>query len=212
MRGDEPAQRVSISELYQQLAPHLARTEPFDVEGGLAELTTWMDDRAKAPLPWVVRCPQHGDWRAVKALRLQMLAECPRVFGETLENAQAAPDARWINWASEPPGPDRLRLLAITPDGYLVGQAGGVERGGYTELVGVYVSPVSRGTGVIEDFVQSVAAWAALRGRPELRLFVAGDNARAIAAYTRLGFRQTGVSQPHELHAGVTEIEMVLRG
>ncbi len=44
MAGEEPI-RISLRELYVLLAEHLAETEPFDVEAGLAELNRWIDEQ-----------------------------------------------------------------------------------------------------------------------------------------------------------------------
>jgi len=94
--------------------------------------------------------------------------------------------------------------------GDLVGQGGGyIDTDGVAHLVTVYVTPRARGRGLVEQLAEQVFAWAIERGCHEIRLEVAEVNARAVAAYRRLGFRPTGRSQPHPLYPeeGV-EIEM----
>jgi ribosomal protein S18 acetylase RimI-like enzyme len=52
----------------------------------------------------------------------------------------------------------------------------------------VYVVPEHRGGVVVRALVDHVRAEAQRAGAPELRLYVHGDNARAIRAYEKLGF------------------------
>jgi ribosomal protein S18 acetylase RimI-like enzyme len=51
----------------------------------------------------------------------------------------------------------------------------------------VYVRPAARGTGIVDSLVDHVRALAS--ASPEVRLYVHHENARAIRAYERLGFR-----------------------
>lgn len=44
MAAEEPI-RISLSELYAMLPDHLAETEPFDVQAGLARLNRWIDEQ-----------------------------------------------------------------------------------------------------------------------------------------------------------------------
>ena len=42
----QPAEQISLTDLYQALPEHIANTEePFDVEAGLAELNAWIDEQ-----------------------------------------------------------------------------------------------------------------------------------------------------------------------
>ena len=53
----------------------------------------------------------------------------------------------------------------------------------------VYLRPEARGRGLVEQLVDHVRACAGAAGSPEVRLYVHHDNARAIRAYERIGFR-----------------------
>ena len=53
----------------------------------------------------------------------------------------------------------------------------------------VYLVPEARGQGHVEQLVDHVRHAAGAAGAPEVRLYVHHDNARAIRAYERLGFR-----------------------
>jgi ribosomal protein S18 acetylase RimI-like enzyme len=52
----------------------------------------------------------------------------------------------------------------------------------------VYVVPEERGGAVVRALVEHVRAEAQRAGAPEVRLYVHGENARAIRAYEKLGF------------------------
>ena len=157
----------------------------------------------------LVRRVRADDWRLLRAQRLEMVADTPVAYGETLDEARAHPDEHWIGRASsQASGGDRLRLLAFAESGELIGTAGGYAEDGVTWVVGVYIAPGHRGAGLLGELVDRVAAWSTENGRARLVLEVARENPRAVAAYRKLGFTETGVVRPHELYPGITEVEM----
>ncbi len=138
-----------------------------------------------------------------------MLADTPIAYGESLAQAEARPSEFWSSRAiTRAEGPVESTFLAVV-DGVLVGVANGVDHEGRTLVLGVYVAPAYRGSGLIGRLVAEIAAWSLASGRAELGLEVARQNPRAIAAYERLGFVRTGASRPHELFPDVDEEEMV---
>jgi GNAT superfamily N-acetyltransferase len=151
------------------------------------------------------------DPRRLRALRLEMLADTPIAFIERVENARRHPPGYWADrLKSYAAGADRTMYLAETPEGSWVATAGAyVDAKGVAHLVSVYVTPSLRGTGLFDALAQAVFDWARARGCTEIRLEVALANARALAAYRRLGFAPTGYSQPHPLYPDESiEIEM----
>ena len=178
-------------------------------------------DPPAVPGPEVPRPPVRVEVRAarpdddpgqLRALRLEMLADTPLAFIEHLADAQRHPPGYWA---------DRLRRYTADPhrclriavvDGAWVAQAGGyLDGAGSAHLVSVYVTPRLRGRGLLEALAGRVFDWARQRRCPDIRLEVARENARAVAAYGRLGFRPTGHSQPHPLFPDASvEIEMRL--
>ncbi len=74
------------------------------------------------------------------------------------------------------------------------------------DLVGVYVAPSHRGTGLLGRLVDAAHDWARDRGAEALTLDVHVDNARAQAAYRRLGFVPTG-----ETFSSAIGAEIVMR-
>jgi ribosomal protein S18 acetylase RimI-like enzyme len=70
------------------------------------------------------------------------------------------------------------------------------------------VTPGRRGTGVLEELVETVARWSRSVGRDQLMLEVVVGNDRAVRAYQRLGFTDTGIRVPHPVHPTLTELQM----
>ena len=69
---------------------------------------------------------------------------------------------------------------------------GRVREDGTALAVAVYVSPSHRGLGVVDALMAAGSEWARHQGCDRLLLDVHQDNARAQAAYRRLGFTPTG--------------------
>jgi RimJ/RimL family protein N-acetyltransferase len=68
-----------------------------------------------------------------------------------------------------------------------------------THVVGVFVRPEARGTGLAEELFRAALEWSWSLAEPRVervRLFVHEDNARAEALYGKVGFKRTGVSVP----------------
>jgi ribosomal protein S18 acetylase RimI-like enzyme len=159
----------------------------------------------------LVRRVAPTDAARVRALRLEMLADAPLAFIERLDEAAARPHehfrARLVERAT---GHDAAQFVAEV-DGALVAQAGGYTVGqaaGTTLLFAVYISPPWRGTGLLERLVDAVAAWSRQAGRPLLELEVVTSNERAIRAYRRLGFVDTGRRARHPTVPVLTELVM----
>jgi GNAT superfamily N-acetyltransferase len=158
----------------------------------------------------------------MRALRLEMLADSPLAFLETLAAAaarshddyrrrivQASQGWTVAQFVAEPQagrpkkGPESK--------GPLVGHAGGTvlpEDLLTTVVFAVYITPARRGTGILADLVEAVAAWSRAAGRDQLMLEVVVGNDRAVRAYEKLGFRDTGIRVPHPVIPGLTELQM----
>jgi GNAT superfamily N-acetyltransferase len=154
-----------------------------------------------------------ADAARMRALRLEMLADSPLAFLETLAQAAARPHddyRRRIVQAST--GRQLAQFIADPhPTARLIGHAGGAvlpEEPHVTVVFAVYVTPARRGTGVLADLVEAVAGWSRDCQRPELMLEVVVGNDRAVRAYERLGFTDTGVRVPHPVVPALTELQM----
>lgn len=162
-----------------------------------------------------IRTVRPEEWRQVKALRLAALSDpVSRVaFGATYDQEADQPDEFWQRRARRVP----VFVAADRASGGWMGSATVlVERGAefplpQTHVVGMYVLPEHRGSGVAEQLLRAAIDWSWLQDDiRRVRLWVTGDNARAFAFYTRLGFSKTGATLPHPPDPGITGYEMVL--
>jgi len=158
-----------------------------------------------------VRATSAKDWRQVRDLRLEMLADTPLAFGEHLETAQKHLRPVWQLRGARGASPITCSFAAITQSGRWVGTMGGYIESGAPMLVGVYVSPDYRGAaGVADALLTEVESWSRRRN-DRLYLHVHTENPRARAFYASRGFVETGVTIPYVLDRGQTEVEMVKR-
>ncbi|GIF40480.1 GNAT family N-acetyltransferase [Actinoplanes xinjiangensis] len=160
---------------------------------------------------WDVRRVTPDDAGRMRALRLEMLADSPLAFLETLAQAAARPHESYrqrIRQSSE--GPDTAQFI-VDPGGPLLGHAGGTTvpgEPGCTVIFAVYLTPAHRGGKMLGQLVEAVADWSAAAGRDELLLEVVCGNDRAVRAYEKLGFTDTGVRLPHPTVRALTELQM----
>ncbi|HEV7623078.1 MAG TPA: GNAT family N-acetyltransferase [Amnibacterium sp.] len=160
---------------------------------------------------FTVRSPDEEDWRELRDLRLEMLADTPIAYLETLETARTHDEAYWRRRA-RPRTDGGISVVAVTDDGRWVGTMAGIPGVGGPTLVGVYVAPGFRGrrVGVTDALLDAVETWA--RGHAGvLRLEVNELNVRARVAYERRGFVLTGRTSPYPLDPPSLELEMIKR-
>ena len=175
----------------------------------MTSLAATRPGRAVSPYP--VHRVRPADAARMRALRLEMLADSPLAFLETIAQAAARPHGEYQARTARAATGDDFAQFVADPGGRLVGHAGGAvvpEEPLTTVVFAVYVTPACRGTGVLADLVEGVAAWSAAAGRPELLLEVVAGNDRAVRAYERLGFADTGVRVPHPTVPAMMELQM----
>ncbi len=155
------------------------------------------------------------NWRVYRAVRLEMLLDAPRAFGATHTQVAARTDADWLHRLRG--GPLWLALdgsaTGARPSDVLgsVGMYWPVEQvTAQACLIGMWVRPSARGTGIGEALVAAVLDEATVRGVRRLTLEVATENRPAQALYRRLGFAPTGRSGslPHD--PTITEVELAV--
>jgi len=147
-----------------------------------------------------VRRVRAGDAARVRAIRLEMLADSPLAFLERVDEAAARSHTEVQARTAERAVSAEVAAFIAELDGRVVGHAGGWAppgSAGMTVVFAVYVTPAARGTGVVGRLVEAVAQWSREGGRPTLGLEVIVGNHRAIRAYERLGFTDTGQRAPH---------------
>jgi GNAT superfamily N-acetyltransferase len=159
-----------------------------------------------------IRPMQPTQWRELRALRLEMLADEPLAYVESLAAAQRVTDQEWQDRAVRYTAPGSLNLVAVRrSDGQWVGTMSSFAEDGRAWLVAVYVTPGRRGRahGVADALLDGVEHWVAEQGHRRLWLEVHEANPRAQAFYARRGYRLTGQTRPYDLDPTGNELEMV---
>lgn len=154
-----------------------------------------------------------GQWRELKALRLEMLADSPLAFVESLESAERLTDDEWQARAIRYTSPGCCALVAVEDaTGRWIGTMSAYvdDSDGRPYLVAVYVTPSHRGRehGVAEALLDGVEQWLRDEGLTELWLEVHEGNPGAMAFYQRRGYTLTGNSRPYDLDPSGNELEM----
>ncbi|MEA1786689.1 GNAT family N-acetyltransferase [Arenibacter sp. GZD96] len=93
---------------------------------------------------------------------------------------------------------DRAVVVVAEDDGVLVGSGHATIKRArhylnheeYVNLGFMYTVPEHRGKGINKKIIEALTAWAASKGLYEIRLTVYCDNAAAIKAYEKAGFRK----------------------
>jgi GNAT superfamily N-acetyltransferase len=143
-----------------------------------------------------IRADEHA---ALRELRLRALADTPQAFGRTYAGEAAQPPEHWTGRAQRGSAGDTEALFVLEQSGGLEGVAGVVP---YTDepracmLISMWVAPELRRGGVGEQLVRSAMEWAAQVGSAAMLLWVVQSNAPALGLYRKLGFLETGQTQP----------------
>ncbi|WP_042379750.1 GNAT family N-acetyltransferase [Streptacidiphilus melanogenes] len=152
-----------------------------------------------------VRRIEPGEWRELRALRLEALRDAPTAFSITYAASEALPDDAWRAQAAEAAtGASTALFVAVGPDGSWLGTAGAApipDVPDHAHVHGVYVTPAHRGrSGPAADLVAAAVAFARTHiDVGHLTLGVHESNARAQAFYLRVGFVPTGLEVPYPL-------------
>lgn len=129
------------------------------------------------------------DWVRFRCIRMEALRDSPDAFGSTLEEAAARSEEDWREQL------DALATFVAVVDGSDAGTARGSPHdvdATSAFLISMWVAPNFRGSGIGQELIQSVIAWARSEGYSKLALDVADENERALNLYARAGFEPTG--------------------
>jgi GNAT superfamily N-acetyltransferase len=176
---------------------------------------------------YVIRSIRGDEWPAAKELRLAALQDpiAHLAFLETYEEALAKPDSFWEGRAAHAcEGSDGAQqIIAQGPDGRWVGtltvlmeEPGTTDWAGFPverrqgHIVGVFVRPEERGSGLTEVLFDAGLEWAWGQQAERVRLIVHEENGRAARFYRRVGFIPSGVVVPIDGHSEDKELEFVL--
>jgi GNAT superfamily N-acetyltransferase len=151
----------------------------------------------------------------LRAVRLRALADAPTAFGSTLAQEENFPERVWHERAEGGAvGADRVTFVA-EQEGQWIGIATGLARDPEEPndprplLVGMFVAPEARRSGVGVALVDAVVRWARERRASSLSLWVTSTNSPAIALYDKCGFRRTEETKPVAHFPSLTEFRMV---
>lgn len=158
----------------------------------------------------VVRRVQLHEWREVRDLRIEAVGDpaASIAFLTSRDDELARDDAFWRQrTAGAALGETAAQFVAIVDEDDWIGTATVLLREvgsrdhvdrpvevARADVVGVFVAPDHRGTGVLGALLDAVHDWARTHGSDALTLDVHQDNARAQAAYRTAGFVPTGVT------------------
>ena len=159
------------------------------------------------PPPYAIRSTRREDWRELRGLRLAALADpaAPVAFTERYDKATALPREEWEKRAA---GGDRGTFIGEDPTGRWMGMLSVFSTPLCVRVVGVYVRPEARGSGLAGALMRRAAEWA--NGR-ELRLHVHEHNERAARFYASFGFRPTGATDTDPRNPALRAYELAYR-
>lgn len=157
---------------------------------------------------WSIALVSEESWTSFRDLRLEMLADSPKAFIETLPSARQQSETDWRRRASKANSDGHCGFVAVDAHGRWIGIMRSTVEDGRLFLLGVYVSPLWRSSGIADALLAHVEEWAKTRGHEALTLEVHEDNLRAQAFYRRQGFEPTGETVPYPLAEGELEVVM----
>ncbi len=146
-----------------------------------------------------------ADLEVVRTLRLRALVDAPQAFGSTYEREVSFARDVWVARLGT-----RSNAHFIAGDDLPVGMVAVVHDGedsGVAWIVGMWVDPDARGSGVADELVSAALEWAETEGFATVRLHVTHGNERAERLYVRHGFSRTGENFSRD-RDGAEEIEM----
>lgn len=129
------------------------------------------------------------DWQRLRDVRLAALADSPEMFGSTLAKELAFDEEEWSRRAARP------ATQVAARDGRDIGMAGVYEFDAGWCVMGMWIVPADRGTGVVEALVLACESVAREEGATTVALWVMEDNPRGQGAYIRLGYDFTGTRE-----------------
>ncbi|GAA2014881.1 GNAT family N-acetyltransferase [Microbacterium ulmi] len=168
-----------------------------------------------------VRRVRLEEWREVRRLRVEAVSDpdAAIAFLSTAADEQARDAAFWQERTAGAALSDAAAQFVAIVDDTWVGTATVLVRAPgeqdhldrdvahrRADVVGVYVAPRHRGSGILALLFDAIADWARARDVDALTLDVHAHNARAQAAYRKTGFLPTG-----ETLASTIGPELVMR-
>lgn len=157
-----------------------------------------------------VRLLTQDDWALYRDIRLQSLEESPAAFAATHAEESARPDAYWRERMLTA---DRLLAFVDGKPAGVVSLHHGDPAESTGEVLGLWVQPAVRNTGVAWQLLDAAVTRAATLGLHKVSYWVSTENGRGLGFATNYGFRPTSgrrtVEASHE-EFGDQEIALVM--
>jgi ribosomal protein S18 acetylase RimI-like enzyme len=146
-----------------------------------------------------------------KTVRLCALLDSPSAFGSTYAKEAGLSLEDWQKRAVQWNGERSVGYIAINDTEACGIAAGFLDKDDPTRayLVSMWVAPTHRGHGSGRQLVDGIKAWAQAQSVQRLYLMVTSNNSGARQFYERLGFRETGRTEPYPNDPALVEHEMV---
>jgi GNAT superfamily N-acetyltransferase len=138
----------------------------------------------------LIRQLEPDDWVRLRDARLRALASDPSAFLVTLDEAREFPDERWRERAVQTENNVTFVYERANAFDAMVGAFFRDDDAASAYLVGMWVAPDLRGSGVARQLVERVVAWARGCGCSRIVLSVEGNNGRAARFYEKCGFTE----------------------
>ena len=144
----------------------------------------------------MIRGIDAADWKRLRDLRLRALATDPHAFSVSLEDAKELPESHWRDRVT--PGETQVTFVEERDGDFTASAAAFIADDPETAyLVGMWVAPEARRTGVAVLLVEHVLDWARAHGLTRVVLSVKHGNEPAARLYAKCGFVE--ISQPAKL-------------
>ncbi|MGE8347790.1 GNAT family N-acetyltransferase [Pseudomonas helleri] len=148
-----------------------------------------------------IRSTVTEDWTLLRQVRLAALLDTPTAFGVSYQTAADYTDEQWQVRASSTGTAFWLAFEKDRPVGMIGAAVSDTQR---FNLIGMWVEPAARGSGVAIQLVETVKAHATSQGFDRVFLDVSPDNARASNFYLKQGFTFMDEWEPLESHPHIT--------
>ncbi|WP_178117435.1 MULTISPECIES: GNAT family N-acetyltransferase [unclassified Pseudomonas] len=148
-----------------------------------------------------IRLTETKDWPLLKHIRLAALLDAPTAFGVSYQTAANYTDEQWKERASSAGTQFWLAIQNDQPVGMI---GAGVSQANRFNLIGMWVEPAARGSGVAARLVEAVKSLAMEKGHERVYLDVSPDNARAANFYLKQGFAFMDEWEPLESHPHIS--------
>ena len=154
-----------------------------------------------------IRRIRADEGRLLMQIRLTALLDAPYAFASSYAESVQRPMDAWGERATRAAGGNREAVFVAEEPADWLGMVGA-----YTprdtsvrHAYGLWVDQSVRRQGLARALMDTVVEWARTAGAAAVTLWVARSNEPAIALYRRLGFVETGDTQPMPSNARVTE-------